>query len=59
MKLEAGVECGRDVEETEAGDLLVATGKFHFIVQRGRRVSVECYLMRSNCWWLRSELEGR
>ena len=32
-----GVECGRDVEETEAGDLLMADGRDKFIVQRGEQ----------------------
>jgi hypothetical protein len=38
MKKEAvidGVKCGRDVKETEAGDLLMADGRDQFIVQRG------------------------
>jgi hypothetical protein len=37
MKKEAvvnGVECGGDVEETEAGDLLMADGRDQFIVER-------------------------
>ena len=32
-----GVECGRDVEETEVGDLLMADGRDQFIVQRGEK----------------------
>ena len=31
------VECGRDVEETEAGNLLMANGRDQFIVQRGEK----------------------
>jgi hypothetical protein len=31
-----GVECGRDVKEAEAGDLLMADGGDQFIVQRDK-----------------------
>jgi len=55
-----GVECGGDVEETEAGDLLMADGRDQFIVERETsRVSVEWCLVKPDWWGLSSEFEER